>query len=128
MRKGPEHPPVLYHDKTGKLCGYEIIVLEEIAHRLGKSLNLVEGQALKGSDSADLIGGFVVKTDESPRGLSYSQSFAQIREGAKKIHLCFLITMTTPDATRINEIIKALAVEKFLTKEIDKSPSARLAR
>jgi hypothetical protein len=127
MRKGSEHPPVLYHDKNGTLCGYEIVMLEEIARRLGKSLKLVEGQALKGGE-ADMIGGFVVKTDEAPRGLSYSQPFAQIREGAKKIQLCFLITMTTPDSARINEIIKSLAVEKFLTKEIGKDTSARLAK
>jgi hypothetical protein len=128
MRKGPEHPPVLYHNKAGKLCGYEIIMLEEIARRLGKSLNIVDGQALKSGDTADLIGGFVVKTDEAPRGLSYSQAFAQIREGAQKVQLCFLITMATPDSARINEIIKSLALEKFLTKEINKNTGAGLVK
>jgi hypothetical protein len=103
-------------------------MLEEIARRLGKSLKLVEGQALKGGDTADMIGGFVVKTNEAPRGLTYSYAFAQIRESARKIQLCFLITQTAPDAVRINEIIKSLAVEKFLTKEIGKNTSAGLAK
>jgi hypothetical protein len=88
---------------------------------LGKSLNIVDGQALKDGDTADLIGGFVAKTDEAPRGLRYSQAFAQIRDGAQKVQLCFLITMVTPDSARINEIIKSLVVEKFLTKKIDKN-------
>jgi hypothetical protein len=124
VRKGTEHPPVLYHDKNEKLCGYEMVILEEIARRLGKSLNIVEGQALKGDNTADMIGGFVIKTDEVPRGLTYSHAFAQIREGNKKIQLCFLIFPGSLDSVKINEIIKALAVEKFLTKKIDKTTSA----
>jgi proton glutamate symport protein len=128
IRKGTEHPAVLYHDKNGKLCGYEIVMLEEIARRLKKSLNLVEGQSLKGDDTVDMIGGFVVKTNEAPHGLSYSHSFAQIREGARKMQLCFLITPAATDSVRINEIIRTLAVEKFLTKEIEKNTIAGLAR
>jgi hypothetical protein len=99
-------------------------MLEEIARRLGKTLNIVEGRALKGGNTADMIGGFVVKTDEVPRGLIYSHAFAQIREGNKKIQLCFLIFPGGLDSLRINEIIKALVAEKFLTNKIDKNTGA----
>jgi proton glutamate symport protein len=116
IRKGLERPPVLYH-KDKKLYGYEIIMLKEIARRLGKPLKLVEWE-FKEDVKADLIGGYVVKTKEAPHGFTYSYAFAQITEGVVKKHLCFLLMLDNPDSIRINEIIKALAAEKFLANKM----------
>jgi hypothetical protein len=116
MRKGKERAPMLYHDKKGKLCGYEIALLTEIAHRLGKSLKIAEG-ALIGDDKADMIGGCVVKTEKAPHGFTYSDGFAYMREGGIRMPLCFLLIPTSPDSVRINAILKSLVAENFLTKK-----------
>jgi proton glutamate symport protein len=79
IRKNSDRSPILYHDAEGNLAGIEIELLQEIARRLDKKLLIQEGAPMD-DVKTDIIGGFVVKTEKSPPGLVFSQSYGTMTE------------------------------------------------
>ncbi|MDR1238667.1 MAG: cation:dicarboxylase symporter family transporter [Treponema sp.] len=113
VRKNPDREPFLYHDGTGNLAGLEIELLREIAFRLDKKLLIQEGAPLDGVRT-DIIGGCVVKTENSPPGLIFSQSYGSVMDQNVQLDLCLLLSPFSVDSVKINSIIKNLKDEKFL--------------
>jgi hypothetical protein len=113
IRKNPDRQPVLYHDGEGNLAGIEIDLLREIARRLDKKLLIQEGTALEGVKT-DIIGGCVIKTEKSPPGLNFSQSYGTITEQNIRMELCLLLSPFSADSVKINGIIKKINNENFL--------------
>jgi proton glutamate symport protein len=113
IRRNPDRQPVLYHDAGGNLAGVEIGLLREIARRLDKKLLIQEGVPLDGV-RADIIGGCVIKTEASPPGLIFSQSYGTITEQGVKMELCLLMPPFSADSVKINGIIKKINSENFL--------------
>ncbi|MDR2071266.1 MAG: cation:dicarboxylase symporter family transporter [Treponema sp.] len=118
IRKNPDRKPVLYHDREGNLAGLEIELLREIALRLNKELLIQEGAPLEGVKT-DIIGGGIIKTEDSPPGLMFSQSYGTITEHNVKMHLCLLISPFSTDSVKINEIIKKINAENFLKTKME---------
>jgi proton glutamate symport protein len=127
IRKGTDRRPVLYHDRDGNLAGVEIELLREIARRLDKKLLIQEGTALEGVKT-DIIGGCVIRTENSPPGLVFSQSYGTITEQNVRMRLCLLLTPFSADSVKINEIIKRINTENILRNKIGNSrlPAARV--
>jgi hypothetical protein len=113
IRKNPDRQPVLYHGADGNLAGVEIELLREIGRRLDKKLLIQEGAPLDGVKT-DIIGGCVIKTEKSPPGLIFSQSYGTITEQGVKMELCLLLSPFSADSVKINGIIKKINSENFL--------------
>jgi hypothetical protein len=113
IRKHTDRRPVLYHDDGGNLAGFEIDLLREIARRLDKKLLIQEGSPPEGVKT-DIIGGCVIKTENSPPGLIFSRGYGTITEQGVKMELCLLLPPFSVDSVKINGIIKKLVYENFL--------------
>jgi hypothetical protein len=113
IRRNPDRQPILYHDAEGNLAGIEIELLREIGRRLDKELLIQEGAPLEGVKT-DIIGGCVIKTEKSPPGLFFSQSYGTITEQNVKMELCLLLSPFSVDSVKINKIIKKITTENFL--------------
>jgi ABC-type amino acid transport substrate-binding protein len=113
IRKNPDRRPVFYHDSGGNLAGAEIELLREIARRLDKELLIQEGVPLEGVKT-DIIGGCVIKTEKSPPGLIFSQSYGTVTEKGVKMELCLLLPPFSADSVKINGMIKKMTSENFL--------------
>jgi Na+/H+-dicarboxylate symporter len=123
IRKNSGRPPVLYRDAQGNLAGVEIELLRELARRLDKKLLIQEGSPLDGV-KADIIGGCVIKTESSPPGLIFSQSYGTITEQSVRMELCLLLPPFSADSVKINGIIKKITTEHFLKlREKTKKPA-----
>jgi hypothetical protein len=66
----------------------------------------------------DVIGGCVIQTENSPPGLIFSQSYGSITEHNVKLRLCLLLSSFSVDSVKINEIIKKINAENFLTAKM----------
>ncbi|MDR1586119.1 MAG: cation:dicarboxylase symporter family transporter [Treponema sp.] len=120
VRKHLDRRPILYHDEHGSLAGIEVELLEEIARRLDKKLLIQEGAPLD-DVKADIIGGYVIKTEKSPPGLTFSQSYGTVTEQNVKVELCLLLSPFSADSVKINGIIKKINAENFLKTKNGKS-------
>jgi Na+/H+-dicarboxylate symporter len=127
IRKSPDRQPVLYHDADGNLAGFEIELLREIARRLDKELLIQEGAPLDGVKT-DIIGGCVIKTEKSPPGLIFSQSYGTVTEQNVKMELCLLLSPFSVDSVKINGIIKKINSENFLKIKNGKGRGSALVR
>jgi proton glutamate symport protein len=114
-----ERPPLLYR-RNEILDGLEIQFLKEIARRLDRKFVLKDAAILsfeemaKMTQTADVIGGAVIRTQEPPKDFCFSRSWVAVNEHGVKKQLCFLLPMEKPEATRINGIIEMLIAEGFL--------------
>jgi proton glutamate symport protein len=113
IRQNPGRPPVIYHDRDGNLAGIEIELLREIARRLDKKLMIQDGSPLDGVRT-DIIGGCVIKTENSPPGLVFSQSYGTITPQNVRMELCLLLSPFSVDSLKINAVIKKINAENFL--------------
>ncbi|MDR0584116.1 MAG: cation:dicarboxylase symporter family transporter [Treponema sp.] len=120
IRKGAGRPPIIYSDAEGNPAGIEIELLREIARRLDKKLLIHEGSPPDGVKT-DIIGGCVIKTEKSPPGLIFSQSYGTITEQNVKLELCLLLSPFGVDSVKINGIIKKINAEHFLKLKNGKS-------
>jgi proton glutamate symport protein len=127
IRKNSGRQPILYHDENGNLAGIEIDLLREIGRRLDKKLLIQEGAPLEGVKT-DIIGGCVVKTEKSPPGLFFSQSYGTITEQNVKMELCLLLSPFSVDSVKINGIIKKINGENFLKIKKGKDRDSALVR
>ncbi|MDR2796546.1 MAG: cation:dicarboxylase symporter family transporter [Spirochaetaceae bacterium] len=123
IRKNTDRRPVLYHDAEGNLTGIEIGLLREIARRLDKKLFIQEGAPLDGVKT-NIIGGCVIKTEKSPPGLIFSQSYGIIKEQNVKMELCLLLTPFSVNSVKINGIIKKINAEHFFRNRNRQSRNA----
>jgi hypothetical protein len=62
----------------------------------------------------DIIGGCVIKTEKSPSGLVFSQSYGTITAQNARMELCLLLSPFSVDSLKINAIIKKINAENFL--------------
>jgi hypothetical protein len=113
IRKNSIRFPILHRDGDGSPAGLEIELLQEIARRLDKKLLIQEG-SLPDGGKADIIGGCVIKTEQAPPGLIFSQSYGTLTEQNVRMELCFLLSPFSAGTVKINAIIKKINAENFL--------------
>ncbi|MDR0569532.1 MAG: cation:dicarboxylase symporter family transporter [Spirochaetaceae bacterium] len=122
VQEARDIPPILVR-KNGVLQGMEIEFLKEIARRLNREIslkdaaNLSETDQIKAKQSADLIAGVIKRTEDHPKGLCFSRSWAAVKELNEKRLICFLLPIGSPDLARIDGIIRNLRSENFLEEQ-----------
>jgi hypothetical protein len=128
IRKDSIRSPILYRGGDGSLEGIEIELLREIARRLDKKLRIQEGSPPDGG-GADIISGCVIKTENPPPGLIFSQSYGTLKEQNAKMELCFLLPQFNTETVKINAVIKKINAENFLkTKDGKRGNQAALGQ
>jgi hypothetical protein len=118
IQETQNRPPLLQRS-NGVLKGYEIILLKEIARRMGKQLILKDSLIMNHEEEmvvvreAGIIAGVITKTRNPPKGFFFSDSWGTLSIGSIKKPVCFLLPDGKTDSIQIEDIIKDLKREDY---------------